>query len=96
VENRAAALLSLGAAITKFVARVRTESMPSDVADELADATARMAGQLGWAIAPHRERTGFALAGAPVAVKLAPGAGAPAAAVPAFWREAALQSSLNP
>lgn len=38
VENRAAALLSLGAAITKFVARVRTESMPSDVADELARA----------------------------------------------------------
>jgi len=38
------------------------------LADELADATARMASQLGWAIAPHRERIGFALAGAPVAV----------------------------
>lgn len=38
------------------------------LADELADATARLAGQLGWAIAPHRERTGWSLAGAPVAV----------------------------
>lgn len=38
------------------------------LADELAEATARMAGQLGWAIGPHRERTGFVLAGAPVAV----------------------------
>ena len=38
------------------------------LADELAEATARMASELGWAIAPHRERTGFVLAGAPVAV----------------------------
>jgi hypothetical protein len=38
------------------------------LADELAEATSRMAGQLGWAIAPHRERSAYALAGAPVAV----------------------------
>jgi len=37
-------------------------------ADELADATARMASELAWAIAPYRERETFALAGAPVAV----------------------------
>lgn len=49
---------------------------PSDVdvaeaerlADELADATARMASELGWAIAPFRERAEYLLAGAPVAV----------------------------
>jgi hypothetical protein len=38
------------------------------LADELADATARMAGDLAWAIGPYRERETFALAGAPVAV----------------------------
>lgn len=38
------------------------------LAEELADATARMAGQLGWAIAPHRERLTYALAGAPITV----------------------------
>lgn len=38
------------------------------LADELADATARMAGELGWAIGPHREREAYVLAGAPVAV----------------------------
>lgn len=38
------------------------------LADELADATARMAGDLAWAIGPYRERDSFALAGAPVAV----------------------------
>ncbi len=38
------------------------------LADELADATARMASQLAWAIGPHRERVGYVLAGAPVAV----------------------------
>lgn len=38
------------------------------LADELADATARLAGQLGWAVAPHRDRTRWSLAGAPVAV----------------------------
>ncbi|MGI9186371.1 MAG: hypothetical protein ACR2J9_02440 [Gaiellales bacterium] len=37
-------------------------------ADELAEATARMASELAWAIAPYRERESFALAGAPVAV----------------------------
>lgn len=44
------------------------QSEAERLADELADATARMAGQLGWAIGPHRERTGYSLAGAPVAV----------------------------
>jgi hypothetical protein len=38
------------------------------LADELADATARMASELGWAIAPFRERAEYLLAGAPVAV----------------------------
>jgi phosphate:Na+ symporter len=38
VETQSAALLSLGAAIADFVARVRTESMPPDVADDLARA----------------------------------------------------------
>ena len=38
------------------------------LADELADATARMASELGWAIAPFRERAQYLLAGAPVAV----------------------------
>ena len=38
------------------------------LADELAEATARMASELGWAIGPHRERDGYVLAGAPVAV----------------------------
>ena len=38
------------------------------LADELAEATARMASELGWAIGPHRERESYALAGAPVAV----------------------------
>jgi hypothetical protein len=41
---------------------------PDRLAEELADATARMAGQLGWAIQAFRARTGFSLAGAPVAV----------------------------
>ena len=34
------------------------------LADELADATARMASELGWAIAPFRERAQYLLAGA--------------------------------
>ena len=38
------------------------------LAEELAEATARMASELGWAIGPHRERETYALAGAPVAV----------------------------
>jgi phosphate:Na+ symporter len=38
VEAQSAALLTLGAAIANFVARVRTESMPPDVADDLARA----------------------------------------------------------
>ncbi|MSO46672.1 MAG: hypothetical protein EXQ67_01090 [Thermoleophilia bacterium] len=38
------------------------------LADELAEATARMASELGWAIAPFRERAEYLLAGAPVAV----------------------------
>lgn len=38
VETQSAALRTLGTAIANFVARVRTESMPSDVADELARA----------------------------------------------------------
>lgn len=38
------------------------------LADELAEATARMASDLAWAIGPYRERETFALAGAPVAV----------------------------
>lgn len=41
---------------------------PERLAAELAEATSRMAGQLGWAIGPHRERVAYALAGAPVAV----------------------------
>jgi len=38
VENRSAALRTLGAAIANFIARLRAESMPLDVADELARA----------------------------------------------------------
>ena len=38
------------------------------LAEELAEATARMASELGWAIGPHRERESYSLAGAPVAV----------------------------
>ncbi len=44
------------------------EAEADRLADELAEATARMASELGWAIAPFRERTGYTLAGAPVAV----------------------------
>ena len=44
------------------------EAEAAVLADELAEATARMAAELGWAIGPHREREGYALAGAPVAV----------------------------
>jgi hypothetical protein len=45
------------------------------LADELAEATARMAAELGWAIGPHRERESYALAGAPVAVVFERGRG---------------------
>jgi phosphate:Na+ symporter len=36
VENRSEALRTLGAAIANFIARLRTEAMPLDVADEMA------------------------------------------------------------
>ncbi len=50
-------------------AEVELDEAEADrLADELAEATARMASELGWAIAPFRERTGYTLAGAPVAV----------------------------
>ena len=44
------------------------EAAAAALADELAEATARMAAELGWAIGHHREREAYALAGAPVAV----------------------------
>ena len=45
------------------------------LAEELAEATARMASELGWAIGPHRDRESYALAGAPVAVVFERGRG---------------------
>ena len=51
------------------------EAAAAALADELADATARMAAELGWAIGPHRDRESYALAGAPVAVVFERGRG---------------------
>ena len=51
-----------------FEAEELTDEEAERLADELAEATARMASELAWAIGPYRERESFALAGAPVAV----------------------------
>ena len=51
-----------------FEAEELSDSEAERLADELAEATARMASELAWAIGPYRERESFALAGVPVAV----------------------------
>jgi len=51
-----------------FEAEELSDAEAERLADELAEATARMASELAWAIGPYRERESFALAGAPVAV----------------------------